>query len=257
MANVGEQLKNPEEGYRRISLANYIYLSTITNLGVYSKDYGYNGKVLYDITKANPSSITFSFYSKKFRFISKVDYESNEKDSVKIEFDNGVILHADQYQDGSTVKSLVLQAEYTFEDYIHTVTISSENNGYMWVDCVDIDEDGYLIYKDENTGRLYYDVTPVMTSNTAPEGYEVSASTTYAYGNYAPYKAFDGINNVASTGWASASGITKNQYITLKNKDITMISNLMIIVNGLHYHLIMYQIGLAKMMDLILNFLKL
>ena len=67
-----------------------------------------------------------------------------------------------------------------------------------------------------------------MTSNTTPEGYEASASTTYVYGNYSPYKVFDGINNKESTGWASTSGSAQNQYITLKNKDITMISNLMI-----------------------------
>lgn len=229
MANVGEQLKNPEEGYRRISLANYIYLSTITNLGVYSKDYGYNGKVLYDITKANPSSITFSFYSKKFRFISKVDYESNEKDSVKIEFDNGVILHADQYQDGSTVKSLVLQAEYTFEDYIHTVTISSENNGYMWVDCVDIDEDGYLIYKDENTGRLYCDKTPLMTSNSAPAPYVVNASSYDDSGN-AIYMAFDNSNTTSwctyewsDIGWISVGN--KNNSIKINTIGIIAPSN--------------------------------
>ena len=108
MANIGEQLLQPEEGYQRISLASSPNKEKCitTNLKAYSgKDYAYNGFVFYDIVKANPSSITFYIYSKKFRFISKVDYEANSKDSVKITFDDDKYIFVDQYQNGSTVKA--------------------------------------------------------------------------------------------------------------------------------------------------------
>ena len=152
MVNIGEQLLQPEEGYQRISLASSPNKEKciITNLKAYGgKDYAYNGYVFYDIVKADPSSITFYINSKKFRFISKVDYEAVAKDSVKVIFDDKEYVLADQYQNGKIVKGLILQADKTFDTSLHKITISSENNGYMWVDCIDIDTDGSLLSEEE------------------------------------------------------------------------------------------------------------
>lgn len=152
MVNIGEQLLQPEEGYQRISLASSPNKEKciITNLQAYShRDYAYNGYAFFDIVKADPSSITFYINSKKFRFISKVDYEAEAKDSVKVIFDDKEYVLADQYQNGKIVKGLILQADKTFDTSLHKITISSENKGYMWVDCIDIDTDGSLLSEEE------------------------------------------------------------------------------------------------------------
>lgn len=59
------------------------------------------------------------------------------------------------------------------------------------------------------------DVTPVMTSNTTPSGFVVSASS--VHGTYGCWYAFDGVDSTASIGnriWHSGAGIP--QWIMLK-----------------------------------------
>lgn len=50
------------------------------------------------------------------------------------------------------------------------------------------------------------DITPVMTSNNAPVPYVVSSSTFFT--GQEPYKAFDGVDNIANNAWVTSSGNT-------------------------------------------------
>lgn len=71
------------------------------------------------------------------------------------------------------------------------------------------------------------DVTPIMTSNTAPAPYVVSASSYWtADGGYSPYKAFDNDNNKVTSGhnWITADG-TKTGWIKLDFNKKTAISH--------------------------------
>ena len=87
---------------------------------------------------------------------------------------------------------------------VHKVVITGTSEA---IDCIDIDEDGYMVY--ENNGKFYYDITPIMTSNTSPNGYEVSASTEFLQKDkyvYAGYLAFNGTTISSLDCWATSDG---------------------------------------------------
>ena len=82
-----------------------------------------------------------------------------------------------------------------------------------------------MIYCDTN-GKLYYDVTPIMTSNNTPAEYKASASSEGILNSVtnSAYKSFDGnINNYWTTKGAS------NGYLTLSSSNKMRISAFMII----------------------------
>ena len=229
MANVGEQLLQPESGWIGFDDSN-INIKYDSNWMYITSTFFYNSTIHY--CHLDNGVMTFYVYGTKIRIFGNSSNAYTTKNIITIDGNDELLNCYSDIDDGAnSAYQRLLYEKLDLEKKIHKIEIKTDTESgkkfCIAFDRLDIDEDGYMVYCDDN-GKLYYDVTPIMTSNTMPDGYEVSASTTYASGNYSPYKVFDGINNVASTGWASAFGITKNQYITLKNKDITMISNLMI-----------------------------
>ena len=83
-----------------------------------------------------------------------------------------------------------------------------------------------MVYCDKNN-KLYYDVTPIMTSNTAPQGYKVSESS-YFDSVYMGYQAFNGSNINSYTCYVSAVD-DLDPYIQLKFNKKMLINNLLII----------------------------
>ena len=121
------------------------------------------------------------------------------------------------------------------ERKIHHIKITnndSNTNRYFSIDCIDIDEDGYMIYCDDN-GKLYYDMTPIMTSNTSPAPYVASGNIS---SKYYPYKAFDGksvvggINNIQE-GFVT-DGICGDIILDMGNKN--KISNFILQCNPIN-----------------------
>lgn len=206
MANIGDILTNPESGYQRISCLN---------LNVkYTGSWTYDAKNTYSLNVSD--YVEFYFYGTKIELCNAL--HSSHSQNVTINLD-GTEENFSQYQSSSTAQYYVLcYKKEGLEKKVHKVKIYSTETSAPRMSTIDIDEDGYMIYCDDN-GKLYYDVTPVMTSNTVPSPYVASASSEYDV-NYA-YKAFDEIR--MSSGWASN---TQQDYIILDFGTKTKINSL-------------------------------
>ena len=221
MANVGDILTTVESGLRRIDDRLYAFKITNCNQDKISNDF--NGTRTVLISK--DSKVEFYVYTSKL-YIYTDDYIGYRLDYFLVEID-GVEENV-EYTHKDVVNQSVLQYKnISLEKKIHHVIISAKDateSIAMTFDCIDIDEDGYMVYCDDNN-KLYYDVTPIMTSNTAPEGYEASASSEGILNSTtnSAYKAFDG--NI-SNYWAT-KGIP-NGYLTLYSINKMRISDFII-----------------------------
>lgn len=199
MANIGDILTNPESGYQRISCLN---------LNVkYTGSWTYDAKNTYSLNVSD--YVEFYFYGTKIELCNAL--HSSHSQNVTINLD-GTEENFSQYQSSSTAQYYTLcYKKEGLEKKIHKVKIYSTETSAPRMSTIDIDEDGYMIYCDDN-GKLYYDVTPIMTSNTTPAPYVASASSEYST-SFSAYKAFNGTNIDNYDCWSSSS--VTNSYIIL------------------------------------------
>lgn len=137
MATVGQQLLEPEQGWRRYDDTNskIIYTGTWINEGGGGH---YNGT-----SKASTlvsSKITFKFYGTKLRIISPrhPDFPTN----CIINIDNVNYTFSEKY---SSLQYRILCFEkINLPEQIHTVVISFTANKLV-LDAIDIDDTGYLV----------------------------------------------------------------------------------------------------------------
>ena len=177
MANVGDVLASPESGMQRIDDTNL----NISGGTIINTDYSYNNTTRYGM------DMTMYVYTSKLILLI-ADYKNSAK-TINIKIDD--ILVEDNTYNGSVAQyprgNKVLY-QTTLTKAIHKIQLISGGHN-IYLDCIDIDEDGYMIYCDDN-GKLYYDVTPIMTSNTTPAPYVVSSD--YDNINQPSWKAFNG-----------------------------------------------------------------
>lgn len=213
MANVGDILASPENGMKRIDDANI----NVKHIGTWtaSNDTNYfNGSALQ--SNINGDYIEFYAYTSSFYLISRTYTNRSKNIEVKIDGNTEDTITS-LYSTTAIYNTCVYAKTFSEKKIIHVEIINHESN-YLLIDAIDIDDDGYMVYCDDN-GKLYYDVTPIMTSNTVPSPYVASASSEYDV-NYA-YKAFDEIR--MSSGWASN---TQQDYIILDFGTKTKINSL-------------------------------
>lgn len=190
MANVGERLTSPEVGMKRIDDTN-INIKYDGNLISYSSTNStvyYNNTVHYNWNTSDGTigEVIFYFYGEKIQimcgYVASFAYGNHT-------------VYIDDTEVGSIYKLQEVNAQILafqkldLDKKIHKVVINF--NGVFGLDCIDIDEDGYMIYCDDN-GKLYYDVTPIMTSDTTPSPYVVSVSSNANSNTYKNYYAFNG-----------------------------------------------------------------
>lgn len=145
MATVGEQLLQPEEGWKRIDNIN----NSFKYIGLWKKDTSiglYNNTGMFipenaTVEEVNSSYIKFAFYGSKIRiFHSRYpSHSSNMKctiDDIKYEIYS---IH------GETTRQYLAFEKMNLEDKIHIVRIESNDSVRFDFDCIDIDEDGYMV----------------------------------------------------------------------------------------------------------------
>ncbi|KPI48924.1 LamG-like jellyroll fold domain-containing protein [Clostridioides difficile] len=145
MATVGEQLLQPEEGWKRINNIN----NSFKYIGLWKKDTSiglYNNTGMFipenaTVEEVNSSYIKFAFYGSKIRiFHSRYpSHSSNMKctiDDIKYEIYS---IH------GETTRQYLAFEKMNLEKKIHIVRIESNDSVRFDFDCIDIDEDGYMI----------------------------------------------------------------------------------------------------------------
>ena len=142
MATIGEQLLQPEEGWKRIdNISGSIKYNG--SWGIYSGNSFYNNTLYSSNTLGD--SYSFSFYGTKFRIISQ--YYTNRTTEQTVVIDDSI---TEKYTGNNTPANIVLEYEKTgLTEGIHTVTVTNTGrgggHGFMPIDAIDIDKDGYMI----------------------------------------------------------------------------------------------------------------
>ncbi|MCC0635247.1 MULTISPECIES: LamG domain-containing protein [unclassified Clostridioides] len=145
MAIVGEQLLQPEAGWQRIDNID----NNFKYIGLWKKDtssglYNNTGMFIQEnatIEEVNSSYITFAFYGSKIRIFHTryASHSSNMKCIIDdIEYENYNI-------HGETIRQYLAFDKINLEKKIHLVKIKSDDGVRFDFDCIDIDEDGYMI----------------------------------------------------------------------------------------------------------------
>ena len=197
MANVGDTIQTPEIGYKRFNCMN----SNISYIGTFTNDSDSNN---LKYTEKLNDQVVFYFYGTKLLILD--NKTTNRSNNIKIDID-GVV---DTYNNRGTTTSNYNTCVYMkdgLERKVHKVIItnaSTDTIRRMGLQNIDIDEDGYMVYCDTN-GKLYYDVTPIMTSNNTPSPYIANTNSYESY-RFDAYKAFD---DSITTAW------TTNDYVDI------------------------------------------
>ena len=193
MANVGEQLLQPESGWIGFDDSN-INIKYDSNWMYTTNTVFYNSIIHY--CHIDNGVMTFYVYGTKIRIIGNSSNAYTTKNIITIDGNDELLNCYSDIDDGtSSVYQRLLYEKLDLEKKIHKIeikTVTESGKKYcIAFDRLDIDEDGYMVYCDEN-GKLYYDVTPIMTSNTTPAPYVASATNIHSSGVYKAYGAFDG-----------------------------------------------------------------
>ncbi|MCM3131539.1 discoidin domain-containing protein [Paenibacillus polysaccharolyticus] len=145
MATVGEQIKEPEAGWRRYDDTHpgLKYTGTWTTPSPTNAGY-YGGSIRVTSRAVDNNYVTFSFFGTKLRIIS--DFYSDRHSDNAITID-GV---TETYSAFRTVGTSSLQQAIVYEKVgltlgFHTVSIAAGHNRINFtLDAIDIDETGYL-----------------------------------------------------------------------------------------------------------------
>lgn len=151
MANIGDQLLQPESGWKRITETEILDNSTHDNTWVlYEHSSYYNGKFLR--CTADSNELTFYIKSKNFRFISSGGTSRATDCTISI---NDTTYDANLK---NTTGYICLLLEKTNLNDINKIVLRSGTNGdFKFVlDCIDIDMDGSLVTEAEyNKGSKF------------------------------------------------------------------------------------------------------
>ncbi|MCC0635244.1 MULTISPECIES: hypothetical protein [unclassified Clostridioides] len=139
MAVIGEQLLQPESGWKRYDEANIQAIIKGTFWGKENFNGFYGGSSIW--LKSIDSSYKFKFYGNKLRLIS--DRNTNRpQNNTKLVID-GVEYICNTY--GQTNGQILAIDVGNLEDSIHDVVISPVKEGLATIDCIDINSDGYIL----------------------------------------------------------------------------------------------------------------
>ncbi|HBG5344414.1 TPA: hypothetical protein KQG29_004445 [Clostridioides difficile] len=139
MAIIGERLPKPEAGWKRYDESDIRAVIKGSFWGKEAHYVFYGGSSIW--LKSIDSSYKFKFYGNKLRLIS--DRNTNRpQNNTKLIID-GVEHICNTY--GQTSGQILIIDVVNLDDSIHDVIISPVKEGLATIDCIDINEDGYII----------------------------------------------------------------------------------------------------------------
>lgn len=139
MAIIGERLPKPEAGWKRYDESDIRAVIKGFFGGEEPHNVFYGGSSIW--LKSIDSSYKFKFYGNKLRLIS--DRNTNRpQNNTKLIID-GVEHICNTY--GQTSGQILIIDVVNLDDSIHDVIISPVKEGLATIDCIDINEDGYII----------------------------------------------------------------------------------------------------------------
>lgn len=141
MATVGDQLKQPEVGWRRYDDTHVDLKYTGSWYKVTSTNY-YNGSVNVTTRAADNNYVAFSFYGTKVRIISDIAQDRHSDNTITVD---GVTESFNTNKSGTAVLNAIVYEKMNLPLGFHTVTIMVGHNRTNFImDAIDIDESGYL-----------------------------------------------------------------------------------------------------------------
>lgn len=192
MANIGEQLKKEECGWKRFP---YTYMGfkftgnweLSPNTGCYFTTYDGN-------------TCEFYFYGTTFYLIS--NYWDSYGENIHIRIDEKQYSYS-AYSTKNQTHTLIYKAEKLSKGVHHVIIKSNKEGAYCGagITAIDLDEDGYMCTSD---GK-YIDITPCMTSNNTPQPYLAFSENGNPASVTQPYLSFDGIVTNDGLGWGSVN----------------------------------------------------
>ena len=150
MTNLGEQLLQPEQGWKRIDDRNdkIKYVGTGWKRNDPNYHAGYNNSTLTYTDTVNDFAVLY-VYTKNIRFIAPKYNNRPDADMIEVFDDTKSIGKFSNY--GDMMLSCLL-FEYNFDTIgYHKITLKniSPNGKFLDMDSIDIDEDGYLLTEEE------------------------------------------------------------------------------------------------------------
>jgi hypothetical protein len=148
MALIGDQLIEPESGWRRIDDQEiYFVRDAYSAWTLYSHASAYQGSYLYASIPSGETKINFNFIGTKIRII---DVMHQNRGISKITIDGIEYTYSSTDSSSGNFQRLVFEL-LDLPKKRHNVTISYVSGTYISLDAIDIDLNGRLLHPDEVT----------------------------------------------------------------------------------------------------------
>jgi uncharacterized protein YjdB len=174
-ATVGQQLLQPEAGWRRIDDADN-GISYARNWEIFKSDgHYYNSTFHNSWSKGN--TMVFEFYGTKLRIIG--DIYNNKSSNIDIKIDANTD-NINEYNSSLAQFQTIVYEKLNLPLATHTVTITTKDNADVVIDALDLDDTGYLmnpnesITLDKSTMNLTQGDSGQLTATTTPAGAQVT-----------------------------------------------------------------------------------
>ncbi|MBN1045463.1 DUF11 domain-containing protein [Clostridium botulinum] len=176
-ATVGQQLTQPEEGWKRYDDTdeniNYKNFTGRSHGSAYNSTDHYGGK---------DSSISFAFYGNKIRLIGVSYYHSSNKINIEID-NNNEIFSSYSSSSNPSFQYLIYENNNLSNDY-HKVTLTNlASEDCFYFDAIDINEDGYLLDQNNSISlnksslSLKEGASEKLTATTTPSAVDIEWSS--------------------------------------------------------------------------------
>ncbi len=145
MSSVGDSLPQPEKGWKRYNddCVNIFYSEPYKRVPT-SSCYGGTGTYVKNVLY-NETNINFSFIGSKIRIMC--DVCSDRSDLIDINLD-GKVEQFSTRTDSTWNFSKIVYEKLDLDNKLHNIKISVNKNSvvvYLFLDCIDIDENGYML----------------------------------------------------------------------------------------------------------------
>ena len=160
MAIVGDKLASPEVGWKRID-DNDRHIVYENGFNSYSYDVDYNST--RHMTTSSNSVFKLYLFTKNIRLICGLGYIFSN--NIEVDINKKDTEYFSCYNSGYSDKYKMIMYEKNFDNYrFIEFTVKTKNSGYFLIDCVDINEDGFLMTYDDYI--KYTDDKLIRTSNS-------------------------------------------------------------------------------------------
>ena len=213
MATVGQQLLQPESGWRRYDDTNSL-IKYNGNWTTFNSSNYYNNTIYH--TKVMGDNITFLFKGTKVRIIAAKNGIPTAMGSSNATIKIDGIEETISFYNPTVLYQLLIYEKIDLEDKIHRIELINNENNYIWLDAIDIDDDGELIRYD------YFEtdyLEPMRKYGVAWFGFDETSGNTYdKLGNDYVGTVKGGTRVDGWNGEGSALGATSiNQIVKFNN----------------------------------------